>query len=229
MWNPPHGLCSVTACPATALCLKWAGWDLRCNAPGQFSFVLVCWCCCKVHGYVTASRCFAVTMVCLRVQRKVAEAIIRSWEERLPKLEPLCRMLLVADRSVRHSSRLTASADQRPHLLGQVLPDDVLLTSFALCCCVTCFLWGTRQCIRPFTRKFVSLGSQGRPGRHSTCILRSGMIYCGGVHCVVKHAASAQRVLACHVFDAVLPRSTGMQENLQPRTGWPLTRRDLDA
>jgi hypothetical protein len=33
------------------------------------------------------------------VQRRVAERIIEAWEERMPRLEPLCRMLLVADRS----------------------------------------------------------------------------------------------------------------------------------
>lgn len=33
------------------------------------------------------------------VQRRVAERIIETWEKRMPRLEPLCRMLLVADRS----------------------------------------------------------------------------------------------------------------------------------
>lgn len=33
------------------------------------------------------------------VQRRVAERIVEAWEERMPRLEPLCRMLLVADRS----------------------------------------------------------------------------------------------------------------------------------
>ena len=40
---------------------------------------------------------FFLSALCY-VQRKVAEAIIAAWDERLPKLEPLCRMLLVADR-----------------------------------------------------------------------------------------------------------------------------------
>ena len=33
------------------------------------------------------------------VQRRVAERIIEAWEKGMPRLEPLCRMLLVADRS----------------------------------------------------------------------------------------------------------------------------------
>ena len=33
------------------------------------------------------------------VQRRVAERIIETWGKRMPRLEPLCRMLLVADRS----------------------------------------------------------------------------------------------------------------------------------
>ena len=32
------------------------------------------------------------------MQRRVAERIIEAWERRIPRLEPLCRMLLVADR-----------------------------------------------------------------------------------------------------------------------------------
>ena len=32
------------------------------------------------------------------VQRRVAERIIEAWEQRIPRLEPLCRMLLIADR-----------------------------------------------------------------------------------------------------------------------------------
>lgn len=32
------------------------------------------------------------------MQRRVAERIIEAWELRIPRLEPLCRMLLVADR-----------------------------------------------------------------------------------------------------------------------------------
>ena len=34
----------------------------------------------------------------MRAQRRVAECIIEAWEQRSPRLEPLCRMLLVADR-----------------------------------------------------------------------------------------------------------------------------------
>lgn len=32
------------------------------------------------------------------MQRKAAEAIIREWEVRAPRLEPMCRMLLLAER-----------------------------------------------------------------------------------------------------------------------------------
>ena len=31
-------------------------------------------------------------------QRKAAEAIVREWEVRAPRLEPMCRMLLLAER-----------------------------------------------------------------------------------------------------------------------------------
>lgn len=54
-------------------------------------------CICWSHT-VSSSEVWPYYCLTAPAQRKVAEAIIRAWEERLPKLEPLCRMLLVADR-----------------------------------------------------------------------------------------------------------------------------------